>query len=106
MVIHKYEVIDGALITMPKGARVLHAGIQKSARLPYDNEGVFVWALVDPDAPMVQRLVVSYGTGHGMHPAATIQKYVGTVHYVSMPIVVHVFDLGETDEDGMPLETN
>lgn len=76
------------LVEMPKGARLIHVREQ--------NNGVCVWAEVDPDAGMVERLVYIVGTGHPL--LARVPTYVGTAHIVEagVPLVLHVYDGGET----------
>ncbi len=83
--IHKYEcaVRHYTTITMPTGARILHAGIQKTMH-------VCLWALVDKAETTTQeRNIVIYDTGHPITNGLSL-KYIGTVH--DGPYVWHVFE--------------
>lgn len=71
-------------VEMPAGARLLHAHEQAGQ--------VCVWALVNPAAPRVKRLLSVIGTG--FTPSAD-EAYVGTAHIVEQGLVLHVFDGGE-----------
>ena len=69
---------------MPKGAVLIHAHGQ--------SQQICVWAVVDPDAPVVARRLMVYGTGH---PCEEGGVYVGTAHIRGGSLVLHVFDFGE-----------
>lgn len=96
--IWKYEIgpQDVQRIGMPKGARLIHVagqhveehgpGFARAGMLP------MLWALVDPAAPMVERLIALVGTGH---PCPDEGDYVGSA--VCDPFVWHIFDGGEAD---------
>lgn len=82
--IFKYQVSElGRPVMMPSGAHILSAGMQ--------NDSVFVWAIVNPDYPLVKRRIRVYATGEelGYHTG----KFVGTVFLDWL--VYHVFDQGE-----------
>lgn len=86
--VYKFELhpSDRPIIDMPRGARLLHVGIQGAS--------AFVWALVEVGAPAVTRRFVLCGTGHDMpHPDA---PHVGT--FFMGPLVWHLFDLGVRGE--------
>jgi hypothetical protein len=90
MVIYKYElrVTDVQIISMPKGARVLHVGNQ--------HEHLCVWAVVDPSQPMIRRGFAVFGTGQLGVPQETDDvKYIGSVQMRGGALVRHVFDVGE-----------
>ena len=72
---------------MPQGARILSAQVQHGR--------VQLWALVDTEAPVVQRNVVPYGTGHPL-PHGDPGKFVGTVQLDDGALVLHLFDQGES----------
>ena len=80
------RIADVAVAEMPKGARLLRAGIQ--------NDTFCVWALVDPEAPKVERRVRIAGTGHPIAADLT-EVYVNTFEMHGGALVFHVFDLGE-----------
>ena len=81
--IYKYEISWGrALIALPCGAQVRHFGMQ---------EGVpFLWAEVDPTAPLETRFFILFGTGQDI-PAGGV--YHGTVHHGAY--VWHLYEEGE-----------
>lgn len=53
--VYKYKIGSGEL-QLPRGAKVLTAGIQ--------GEDIFIWAEVDTDAVLEHRSFYVYGTGH------------------------------------------
>lgn len=81
----------GSTVTMPAGAEIVSVGTQ--------GVEVFVWALVDPDAPKVGRRLGFFATGS---PLPEGWVHVGTAH-VPGPnptlegsnYVWHVFEEGE-----------
>jgi hypothetical protein len=70
-----------SLLTMPRGAEILRVGHQ--------NNDLFLWALVDPSEPPVERLFEIVPTG-----SPTEYRYTEFVGTVVMPIgyVWHVFE--------------
>ena len=70
---------------MPAGAKLLCVQVQQA--IPC------LWAMVDPGAIQVQRIIRMWGTGHchEMSPG----EYVGTFRVVGGNLVFHVFDGGE-----------
>lgn len=86
-VVWKFELRPWSIfIDMPKGAVVISAGAQ--------GTDVVAWALCDPDAPKVSRLVAAHPTGIPLPPAMTAARVVGTVQMAD-GLVFHVFDGGE-----------
>jgi hypothetical protein len=85
--IYKYpfSIDDSVIITMPVGAEILTVQVQH--RVPC------IWALVDPEAPKVDRYFRVAGTGHSLpeNPG----KYVGTFQQLEGNLIFHVFDRGE-----------
>lgn len=77
------EVSDEQTIAIPQGAQLLHAGVQ--------GEQLCLWAIVDPNAPTVNRHIGIRGTGHPCE--FNIMSHIGTV--MMPPFVWHLFDLGE-----------
>lgn len=83
---------------MPKGARVLSAGVQ--------NDEIVVWAIVDIDAGHVMRRFKVVPTGAGVNQRPEYWTLVGVNHppeywaFIQTifmgPLVFHIFDLGET----------
>ena len=85
MQIWKYtlEVERGRRVVMPRGAVPLSFQNQKG--LPV------LWAMVDPDAPKVEREFSVVGTGHDV--PSGVGAFVGTAQFGSL--VWHLFDGGE-----------
>ena len=78
--VYKYELHPSKpVVPMPSGAQLLQAGEQAG--------GIVVWALVDPEAPLEDRWVSIYGTGHEVPEDPGV--YLNTV-FVG-PLVFHVF---------------
>lgn len=89
--IFKYEVEYGeTAIELPIGAELLHAGTQRFG----ECEGVFLWALVDPEAPVARRDIGYFATGDYIPEGA---EYVGTAITPDTAFVWHVYEMrGET----------
>ena len=88
MIIYKYEYLRDPfdpIINIHKGAKILSTGVQ--------NRQIMIWAMVDPKAPLVKRLLVMYGTGHTMAKEHVDFPFVGTVFIDEF--VFHIFDGGE-----------
>lgn len=86
-VVWKYTLMGMVnAVEMPAGAELLTVG--KQGEMPQ------LWALVDPNAPRVKRMVAVYGTGIEIDLVQTGPlKYVTT--FFTEPFVWHVFDGGE-----------
>jgi hypothetical protein len=84
--IWKYPLTAASGLRMPRGARLLTVQVQA--------EDVCLWALVDPEAPMVTRTIRVFGTGHTVKLAAT-DAYIGTFQLSGGALVFHAFDGGE-----------
>lgn len=96
MKIYKYGVPDDhfdGFLDIPSGAEILSTGVQVSEFGGRRRHHVFIWALVDPDAPVVRRRIISAPTGYVDLDVAGLD-FIGTVQ---MPngLVWHVFDGGE-----------
>lgn len=86
--IYKYTLpSSSSYVTMPKGARVLHAGRDPATGNPC------IWALVDTEAFSVKRLFRFYGTGWEIEDGDVLGHYVGTA--ICDGLVWHIFDVGE-----------
>lgn len=68
---------------MPRGALVLHVATQHGEP--------FLWALVDPTAPVETRGFIIYGTGHDVTEDAG--KHLGSFLIFSDSLVFHVFEV-------------
>lgn len=87
-VVWKYpiEIEDAFTVELPAGAKILTA--QTQGTVPT------FWALVNPDAPKVERAFRFFGTGH-QHPDERFGCYVGTCQIFGGSLVFHLFDMGE-----------
>lgn len=86
-VVHKYEVPFGeSALTLPRGAELLHVATQPKD--PQGTEGVFVWALVDPDASHTIMQIGYFATGEPIPAGA---EYIGTAITPDKTFVWHVF---------------
>jgi hypothetical protein len=81
--IWKYRLSQNAAFDMPQGAKVL------SAKSQYNQ--LYIWALVDPDAPKEKRFFQVHGTGHRINNSENL-KYVGTALIENDSLVFHVFE--------------
>lgn len=81
--IYKYAlaITDDATVEMPRGAKVLAI---ESSLVPH---ALFLWAIVDPDAPLETRHFSVRGTGH---PLGDVGKHLATIQ--AGPFVWHVFE--------------
>lgn len=70
-------------VAMPDGARVL------AVAAPGRTEQPCVWAIVHPDAELVDRVFEVRGTGH---PLGEVGDYVGTFTLMQGSLVFHVFE--------------
>lgn len=85
--IYKYTVpIAESEVEMPQGAQIL------SAELAAPRQCIFVWAVVDTDAPLENRRLAVRGTGN---PLDEVGAFIGTVQ--DPPYVWHVFE-GVSDD--------
>ncbi len=88
--IHKYQITRikncTTSLAMPSGAEILSAHLL--------NGAIFVWALVDPEAPALQRNFEVIATGEivGDEP----RVFIGTVFSNDGAYVMHVFERTRT----------
>lgn len=76
------EVGDCVRIEMPSGAQVVSVDLQFGQ--------LCVWAIVDPEAPLVQRTFWWRGTGHRLPDQPS--RFVGTVLTAGGSLVFHLFE--------------
>jgi hypothetical protein len=79
------ETTDLQTVRMPSGAVVLTVEAQDARPC--------LWALVDSEAPKVNRRFAIYGTGHPFGGG----DYIGTYQLVGGALVFHVFELTEAE---------
>lgn len=86
LTIWKYPlaVEDYVTLSLPKGARIL--SVQTQRGLPQ------LWALVDADAPTVQRRFRVFGTGHALPNGVIFDTYLGTFQLHDGALVFHLFE--------------
>lgn len=84
MVIYKYtlQIVDAQTISVPKGARGISAQIQ--------NNQLQVWAIVDPDMPLVDVTFHIFGTGHRIDIPLPKINFISTVQHEGF--VWHLFE--------------
>lgn len=84
--IYKYHLPFGDVITiqMPKDAEVLSVGNQ--------HEGVYLWAMVDPNAELIDYQFRMAGTGHPI-VEGFIHSFIGTVHLQNSQLIFHIFEM-------------
>ena len=91
--IHKYAIDPRSggehKVEMPDGSKILSIHRQ--------GDHVCLWALVDDEAPFVQRSIYFAGTGHYMRGDKNM-VFLGTAHLMQGQFVVHVFELLEKDD--------
>lgn len=75
-----YKAKDFSLM-LPTSAQFL--------RVNWQGENLFIWFLVDIDAPILKRNFIFYGTGHDVAPGT---KWVTT--FDNGPFVMHLFEAG------------
>lgn len=80
-------ILDTTDISMPRGAKFLHVSLQAGEPC--------LWAIVDPQADKVRRLIRVRGTGYEI-PDGDSELHIGT--FQQGPYVWHVFDRGEIDD--------
>jgi len=85
MVIWKYVLprTQRSTIPMPEGAKILHADNQ------FDEP--FIWAMVDPNRPIVDRRFLFIGTGADFYE--TNIKHISTFLIRGDSYVFHIFEI-------------
>ena len=85
--VYKYSIPVGDYrnVELPEGAEILTVQAQ------FDEP--HMWALVDPDAPMVTRKFLLLGTGHSCDEDISRSDYIGTYQLHGGGLVFHLFEL-------------
>lgn len=88
-IIHKYQIpaAGSGTVRVPKGAFVLFAREQHNVAC--------IWALVDPQAEMANRLFLAAETGGMAIPDGS--RYLGTCMLDGGYYVLHIFEPAQTD---------
>lgn len=76
------QVTDLQSVTMPDGAKILTAAVQRGQPC--------LWAEVDPSAPMCERSIAIFGTGHELPDDPG--SYIGTFQVDHGVFVFHVYE--------------
>jgi hypothetical protein len=86
-VVWKFELRPWTLVLdVPRDAIVLSAGVQ--------GDDIVAWAICDPKAPKIPRLIAAHPTGVPLPPALVGTRFVATVQMAD-GLVFHVWDGGE-----------
>lgn len=80
LTIYKYKVGTSSILEMPKGAKILRAKEQKGS--------FYIWAIVDTEAELENRIFHVAGTGW---PVEADWKYIDTIH-PHVELVFHIFE--------------
>lgn len=85
--IHKYllTLSEKETAQIPEGAKLLTVQLQ--------GDRPVLWAMVNPDAPKVERLIRCYCTGTEIPEYEHIIKHLGTVQQHSGMVVYHFFEV-------------
>lgn len=79
------EFTDSIEIEMPRGADVLHVGMQ--------GEQLCLWCLVYPEGELTKRRFRIAGTGHPIEEGD--MEHIGTVHIADDSLIFHIFEITE-----------
>ena len=84
--VYKYplKLQDYQVLSLPQGAVILHVDYQ-------GMEDLFLWALVDTNAPLEPRGIRIAGTGHDLNISGWY-KYINTV-FSDWGLVWHIFEV-------------
>lgn len=74
---------DGVPTRLPKGAEIISTAFQ--------CDELFIWAIVDPEAERVERMICVIPTGAGF-PDEPQFRFLFTAHHKSGRLVYHVFE--------------
>lgn len=89
MTIWKYPlpITNISCIPMPRGAKVLTVQTQE--------DGPYLWVLIDEKAAPMSRYFAVYGTGHPL--SDNLGTYIGTFQIEGGALVFHVFETEVSD---------
>lgn len=81
--IYKYPIRPDLLnLRLPVDAEILCVQTQ--------HDQPYLWVLLDKEAPLIDRRIAVYGTGHTMNTDP--RQYIGTFQLVNEALVFHVFE--------------
>ena len=88
MKVYKYALNPAALIVinLPKGAKPLYASQQH-------GKNIYLWALVDPDAPLEKRYFRIIVTGYEIAEPPERLKFINTFFKNDGDYVFHLFEV-------------
>ena len=79
------ETTDSQTVIMPKGAEIL--------TIQNQHEDAELWALVDSNAPLEERIIEIFGTGHPVHCDMGVErKYIATYQLSGGNYIFHAFE--------------
>lgn len=79
------DIKDIQTIEMPDGAEILTVQVQKGT--------LNMWALLDVEKPLTERVFEVFGTGHPVYCDMGInRKYIGTAQTMGDNLVWHIFE--------------
>lgn len=85
-----FNVSDYFTVPMPDGAQILHVEAQQFSSAADGSPAI--WALVDPDAPVVERDFCVFGTGHKVRPPGPDMTVSHVATWLHGPFVWHLFE--------------
>ena len=85
MNVYKYEleITDEQIIKLPFNAEILTVQMQ--------GMRCYLWAFVDPQNELTERIICVYGTGHHI-PDKIGLKYINTFQIPHLGLVLHAFE--------------
>ena len=85
-IIYKYKVVFGSYseLDLPKDAQILKIDEQK--------DEIVLWALVNPDKPIITRKFKIEGTGYPIEEKENLE-YINTFYTNNNELVWHVFEI-------------
>jgi len=79
------ETMTRNVVEMPIGAKILTVQLQLGTPC--------IWALVNPKAPLADRVIEVFGTGLPIEYATGVSReYIGTYQLMDGALVLHVFE--------------
>jgi len=83
--IWKYRLAPEITLSMPIGARVLHADCVEGE--------VYIWCLVNPISPLIDRKFAVFGTGMEIPDSISSNEYIDTCKMMDGKLIWHVFEV-------------